>query len=377
VSTPGSPRRIPAASARRQRGMALLVAILVVALGTMIAASVAYENAMTARRGTATYAFDQAILITQGAEAIAAYGLRQTVQSDSKQLYIGQGWDKQYGPLEVVPGVMLEANLEDLQGRFNLNNLVRQDGTPDPVMTNAFTQLLALVGLEEKWTGYIVDWIDMDGTPSIPEGAEDSVYMGQTVPYRTANRYITSATELLALPGFGRDRYLKLAPFVVALPYGTTINVCTTSGEVLDAFAGPGHQEWNDATLAKNRQSAGACFPKLTDYQASVDPKVWSGQAAQNPNGVQANQGLGSNTGTANQGLNQPTGNPAAQGPQGVAPKFAQISNYFRLTSIVSIGSTEFNLYSLLYLDGTRMPRPIQRSFSRDEEPPLWLWQGQ
>ena len=34
-----------------QRGMALLVAILLVALGTMLAAAMAYENAMTARRG--------------------------------------------------------------------------------------------------------------------------------------------------------------------------------------------------------------------------------------------------------------------------------------------------------------------------------------
>ena len=49
-------------AAARQRGIALLVAVLLVALGTIIAAAVAYENAMTARRGTATYAFDQSIL---------------------------------------------------------------------------------------------------------------------------------------------------------------------------------------------------------------------------------------------------------------------------------------------------------------------------
>ena len=221
---------------RRQRGLALLVAIILVALGTMIAATIGYENAMTARRGLATQAFDQAILVAQGAEALAAYGLRQTVQSDNKQLYIGQGWDQPVGPIEIVPGVMLEAGLEDLQGRFNLNNLVQLDGTPDPVMVKAFTQLLALVGLEEKWTGYIIDWIDWNVTPSIPEGAEDSVYMGQTLPYRAANRYITSASELLALPGFGRDRYLKLAPYVTALPYNSKINVCTAKDKVLDAF---------------------------------------------------------------------------------------------------------------------------------------------
>ena len=132
---------------------------------------------------------------------------------------------------------MLEASLEDLQGRFNLNNLVQPDGTPDPVMVTAFTQLLALVGLEPKWTGYIVDWIDWTARPSIPDGAEDSVYMGQTLPYRTANRYITSASELLALPGFGRDRYLKLAPYVTALPPTAPRSTSAPRpGSVLDAF---------------------------------------------------------------------------------------------------------------------------------------------
>ena len=51
--------------------------MLLVALGTIIAAAVAYDNAMTARRATATFAFDQALLIAEGAEALAAYGLRQ------------------------------------------------------------------------------------------------------------------------------------------------------------------------------------------------------------------------------------------------------------------------------------------------------------
>jgi general secretion pathway protein K len=348
-----------------QRGIALMVAILIVALGTMIAAAVAYENTMTARRGTATYAFDQSILIAQGAEALAAYGLRQIVQSDPKQLYPGQGWDKPIGPIEVVPGVMLEASLEDLQGRFNLNNLVKSDGTPDVAMVTAFNQLLALLGLEEKWTGYVIDWIDMDGTPSIPEGAEDSVYMGQTLPYRTPNRYITSASELLALPGFGRDRYLKLAPYVTALPYGTTINVCTASGVLLDAFLGPGHTEFSSepGALQKTRQNTTGCSPTLANYQATFDPKVWAGTA---PTGTPAtttptNQGIGQSIipgGAASNGV---------AGTPGLQSKFGQTSSYFRLTSVVSIGSTEINLYSLLYQDAqARMVRPIQRSFTPD-----------
>lgn len=344
-----------------QRGLALLVAILIVALGTMIAAAVAYENAMTARRGVATFGFDQSILVAQGAEALAAYGLRQIVQSDPKEIYPGQGWDKPLGPIEVVPGVMLEASLEDLQGRFNLNNLVRTDGTPDPVMTAAFTQLLALVGLEEKWTGYVVDWIDMDGIPSIPEGAEDSVYMGQTVPYRTPNRYITSASELLALPGFGRDRYVKLAPYVTALPNGSTINVCTASPFVLDAFLGAGKTDFSSdpEALSRNRQNTTGCFPTITNYQSAFTPGAWAG------------------TGTTAQtqpGQSVVPGQPAPSGAvggttstSGAQSKFGQTSMYFRLSSVVSIGSTEFNLYSLLYQDAQQhLVRPIQRSFTPD-----------
>jgi len=310
------------------------VAILLVALGTILAAAVAYENAMTARRGTATYAFDESILIQQGAEALASYGVREIHKSDPSHIYVGQGWDKPLGPVEVVPGVMLEAHLEDMQGRFNLNNLVQTNGTPDPTYVAAFTNLLALVGLEPKWTGLIVDWIDYDMQPQPTDGAEDSVYMGQTPPYRTANRYITSASELLALPGFGRDRYMALAPYVTALPNGVGLNVCTASGVVIDAFMGSGHTEFgadNGQQLAQNRATASGCFPNPATIQAATGPNA------------------GPNAGKA-----------------GGSVKFAQTSNFFRLTSFITIGSTEFSLYSLLYQDQSGALRPIQRSFTAD-----------
>jgi len=325
-----APRRLAWSSRRAQRGVALIVAILLVALGTILASAIAYENAMTARRGTGTYAFDESILIAQGAEALAAYGIRQFFQSDPSHTYIGQGWDKPVGPMEVVPGVMLEASLEDMQGRLNLNNLVKNDGTPDQVYVAAFTKLLEMLGLETKWAPMMVDWIDADIVPQSIDGSEDSVYMGQAPPYRTPNRYITSASELLALPGFGRDRYLTLAPYVTALPWKTQINVCTAKDKVLDAFLGSGQTDFSSTggQLDKNRaQGSTGCFPTLANYQAAFsDPKQWSA----------------------------------------VRSKFNQTSAYFRLTSFITIGGAEFNLYSLLYRDATGAVRPIQRSFTPD-----------
>ncbi len=341
----------------RQRGIALLVAIMLVALGTMIAATIAYENAMTARRSSATFALDESVLVAEAAESLAAFGLREVWRSDKGHTYIGQGWDKPVGPVEVVPDVMLTASLEDLQGRFNLNNLVKEDGQPDQVQVTAFEQLLASVGVEPKWAGYVVDWIDPDIVPSNPEGAEDSVYLGQTPPYRTANMYITSASELLALPGFGHDRYKKLEPFITALPYGTSLNLCTAPGAVLDAYI-PGRQEFglDPEGLAKNRQAAGGCFPKVSDYRAA-GATCGGGPAG----GGLAGGGVGPQTTPTT------TPNPGTNGPGGGGGLTCdEHSSYFKLTSYVTIGTTEFNLYSVLFQENSGQVRPILRSYTPD-----------
>ncbi|MBS0417100.1 MAG: type II secretion system minor pseudopilin GspK [Proteobacteria bacterium] len=316
----------------------MLVAILLVALGTILAADIAYQSAMSARRSTATLSFDEALLVTEGAEALAAYGLKTVMQnskpgaSGGPDVYAAQPWAQPVGPLEVVPGVTLEANLEDMQGRFNLNWLVGYQGAtaqkPDPSALAAFKKLLQLSDVDQKWADMVVDWIDRDTQPQT-EGAEDSAYMSQNPPYLAANQYITSTTELLALPGFGRENYEKLAPYIAALPPATTLNICTAKGRVLDAF-NPNSVEWEDETaLQKNRASAPGCFPDLKDYGASF--------------GADASK-LGNST-----------------------TRFKTSSSYFRLSSLVTIGSAEFNLYSLLYLDGQGyFVHPIQRSFSPD-----------
>lgn len=309
----------------RERGIALLTAILLVALGTIIAASLGFRTVMTARRDAGAFALDESLLAAEATEALAAYALERSRAQNPADDALGQPWAMPFGPVEVAPGVTVEASLEDLQGRFNLNNLVDPSGNVVPRELDAFESLLQILGLETQWAPMIADWIDANGVPEMPDGAEDDTYLSQVPPYRTANREITSTSELLALPGFGAERYAKIAPYVTALPSETPLNLCTASGPVLDALGPPGVRQYSDLTvkqLASDR--AHGCFPTLQEYQA----------------------GFG--------------------GQSGAAGPVSTLSSYFLLTSVVDIGSREFYLYSLLYRQGNGTFRVIERRFTPD-----------
>jgi general secretion pathway protein K len=312
---------------RRQRGIALITAILLVALATILAATIGYENAMTARRGSATFAFDQSVEVGKAAEAIAGFALRFSRQQNATLTYKGQPWSMPYGPVDLVPGVTLEAWLDDTQGRFNLNSLVNADGTTNADAVAVFENLLTILGLEPTWAPLMADWIDSDSIPNNTNGAEDSVYLSQTPPYRAANMMITTPSEILALPGFGRDRYLKLEPYITALPRSVLINLCDASMPVLNALGPPGTINVSDATAMAQSRAEG-CWPTLQEFNAFFSSDATAQQKADAMVTTQ--------------------------------------SSYFTLTSIVSIGTTQFALYSLLYQDGSLRVRSIQRSFTAD-----------
>jgi general secretion pathway protein K len=310
--------------ARGQRGIALITALVLVAIAAVLATAIGYASAMSARRASTMFGADQSLLAGEGAEAMASYVLKQ---SASATMSLDQPWAQPYGPFELGDGVTLEfAQIEDQQGKFNINNLgAGPNGGTDPNWEQLFQQLLVQVGLETKWAGILADWIDADNAPNTPDGAEDSVYLTQSPPYRTANLPVTSISELLALPGFGRDRYDRLKPYITALPVGTSINVCTASGVMLDALSGKNEYS-TDASVLVNARKEKGCFPTLAVFTANV-----SGQAGAVLSG-----------------------------------KVGTLSSYFRLRSVITIGTARFTLYSLLYLDPSGQIRPIIRTFGTE-----------
>jgi general secretion pathway protein K len=306
-----------------QRGVALITAVLMVALATMLAVEVGYQGFLDQRRSGTLFALDQGYEIALGAEAWAADFLKRDMQ-ESQTDHFGETWARPLPPLPIEGGVV-EGRLEDLQGRFNLNNLVHADGTPNPVSVKQLERILGMLDMEPNWATAMADWIDGDTQPGFPDGAEDTVYTGMDPPHLTANMPVTRVSELLVLPGFGPERYAKLRPFVSALPVGTPLNVCTAPGVVLDAL-GDDTREYslNPDDLGSRRKNA--CFPTLDDLRGSL------GDAAYNE----------------------------------LKNSLTDSSAYFRATVWVTIGTTQFTLYSLLARGGAGIVRPALRSFGSE-----------
>ncbi|MCU0975677.1 MAG: type II secretion system minor pseudopilin GspK [Steroidobacteraceae bacterium] len=302
----------------RQRGVALITAVVLVAIATVLAARVGTEAALDLRRTAGIGALNQGWHVALGAEAWAAEILRKDLQ-DSQRDELDEPWAQPLPPLPVDGGT-IEGGLEDMQGRFNLNNLLRADGTVDEANLERFSRLLRLAGVDQRFAGALADWLDADTVERFPDGAEDGVYLSQVPGYRAANGPVTSTSEMLALPGFTLDDFARLRPHVAALPAGTRINVCTATPLVLAALVEGGTDFGDAEALARNR--AEGCFPLLTDLQATLDADQY----------------------------------------QALAQVVAESSSWFRSVAVVSIGTSQLTLYSLLERNAAGGVRTVLRS---------------
>jgi len=139
----------------RQRGVALITAVLMVALATMLAVDVGFRGFLDQRRSGTLFALDQGYEIALGAEAWAADFLKKDMQ-DSKTDHLGETWARPLPPLPIDGGTV-EGRLEDMQGRFNLNNLIHTDGTPNPEAVKQLERILAMLEIEPNWATAMAD----------------------------------------------------------------------------------------------------------------------------------------------------------------------------------------------------------------------------
>ena len=216
---------------RRARGVALITAMLITAITGSLAASLAWDNALDVRRTMVLLFHEQGMQIALGAESWIRNILRDD-GIDSPTDHLGELWASDLPGLPVdndsVQGAVA-GRIEDLQGRFNVNNLVDANGEVDSDVLEQFQRLLEILGINPRFAGLAADWIDADQDAGFPDGAEDSIYTGLTPPYRSLNRTLSNVTELAALEGMDQASMNVLLPHITALPRGTQINVNTAT----------------------------------------------------------------------------------------------------------------------------------------------------
>lgn len=236
-----------------QGGAALVAAMLVFAISAALMVAMQSDFTRLYQRSSNIFVDEQSRSYLRGAEGLATLALLADYDADAKadnaQDTLEDIWAREEVPYPLDDGGWLAGEVEDLQGRFNLNLLteVAQQGEGQPRFTPAQAQFIRLLqAVAEQELGQqqaiaimqaVGDWIDGDQQVRF-DGAEDDFYAGLTPAYRVANQPMASVSELRAVKGMTAELFLALRPFVTVWPRSAgRLNIHTASATVLRSIA--------------------------------------------------------------------------------------------------------------------------------------------
>jgi general secretion pathway protein K len=242
-----------------QHGVALITVLLVLAIASVAVVSMSTARQADIRRTDnqllATQRWELVLALEQQAKAL----LTQDAKSNNYDS-IDDNWNKR--SLQSSAAAMTAtANIEDLQGRINLNNLFR-DGELSSDDVSRLRRLLTTLKLKPQLLDAIIDWTDTDMEIRYPHGAEDETYTRRKPPYRAANRPFADVSELLLVEGIDREIYDSLRPFIYVAEGYAPLNINTAALGVLRCLA----DEISVDQAASMFRAAGKPFKKIEDF---------------------------------------------------------------------------------------------------------------
>ncbi|RMF13736.1 MAG: general secretion pathway protein GspK [Gammaproteobacteria bacterium] len=317
---------------QKQGGMALILVLLITALVTIVAVSMESRTALTIKR-TGHYAFrEQAQHLAYAAESYAREILYADWDQDKRDNAFVDAPDETWAqgairiPLTTYAG--LEGQIDDMQGRFNINSLVSRNAQGESVVNtvalNQFRRLLSLLDISPELNAEkFVDWMDADEEIYQFKGAEDETYLLKEPPYRAANGPFNDLSELWLIDGMTEEDFDKLSRVLSVLPTATfSLNVNMAPREVLMSLH-PGIDAGKADALIKVRKDT-----PFKDVQSFLAEDALAGL------------GLGESGLTVR-------------------------SNYFRLRVKVHFDDRIVRLQSLIYRDSKGKMTTVRRDFGK------------
>jgi len=296
----------------KQSGVALITVILILALATVTAVSMASRQNIDIHRSSNILNYEQAYQYVVGIEDFAKRVLIWDLANDPAGTTdsLDDSWNEPVtAPIE---GGGLKGEIRDLQACFNLNNLVL-NGQIQAFQRTRFRRLLDNIGLDRELSEPIIDWIDADENVRGISGAEDNTYLNYPSAYRAANRNMSDVSELLLIEGIDSKIYQILEPHVCVINMNTDLNVNTADAGVISSIVAGVNLD-DAKTLVDNRGVAG--YASVNDFFAH---NIFQGR------NITANDRLGLSVNTDN----------------------------FHLTSTVQVGSTQIQFITHLQRSAT------------------------
>ena len=207
----------------RQRGVALLTVLLLVAVMTVMVMGMLDDIRFGVRRAVNAQAMAQAQRYALGTEEVAISRIALLDRAAGGRTTLAGDWQDRTMAFPVEHG-LIAAQLSDAGNCFNLNSVVQ--GTAElwqrrDLGVQQYQALLRELGIEgqraQGLADALIDWIDSDQVRS-PLGAEDAGYATRQPAYRTSGALLAEASELRAIDGYDATTYARLRPHVCALP---------------------------------------------------------------------------------------------------------------------------------------------------------------
>lgn len=209
---------------KQQRGMALLVVLMMLALMMLIATGINERWFLSFQRTSHQQSQLQGKWYALGMEDVAGRILLQDARDDGQHTHLAQYWAnaRQVFPLEDAE---LLGEISDAQACFNINAINTRSGSQStegpPYPVRLFNALLLNLGVDDHQaagiTAALQDWVDNDDQVTA-QGAEDEYYAAMTPPYLTANQPLQDISELRLVRGITPELLQRLRPLVCALP---------------------------------------------------------------------------------------------------------------------------------------------------------------
>jgi len=305
---------------KKHSGVALITALLVVSLATILAVSLVDHLYYDIRRTENILRLDQAQLYNTNAIEFGMGLLKLDFDLNNKYDSLEE-YSEANEQIFPITGGQISAMILDLQSCFNLNRLSRTS----PAFANsrtAYIRLLAQLGVEANQHNLLadslVDWLDTDDISEI-NGAEFDYYIGLEKPYRSANSLLVSPSELRLVKGYTQEVIDLIEDHICVLPnINTAINVNTASPEMLESvkgLSGHGEQIIKDRDATAETTEDDAPFTRVEDFETYVK-------------------------------------NTLKVKPEDFDAKQVQVySEYFLLKSTTYIGAGDITLFSIIYRD--------------------------